>query len=125
MFASARLQALLGTARADAARTFYGETLGLKLVSDDAFALVFAAADGEVRVAKVPAVMPAAYAVLSLIVDDVHAGARELAQKGVRLERFPFLQQDADGVWTAPDHTMVAWFRDPDGNLLSITQYPE
>ncbi len=125
MLAGAKLQPLVATARAEASKAFYQDLLGLRLVQEDAFALVFAGAEGDLRVTQAPAVMPSTYAVLSFVIDDIATILAALAARGVRFERFAFLQQDKDGVWTAPDHTMVAWFRDPDGNLLSLTQYPE
>jgi catechol 2,3-dioxygenase-like lactoylglutathione lyase family enzyme len=122
MLANATLQPMLATARADAARAFYRDTLGLTLNSDDIFALVFAVGDGEVRIAKAPAVTPSLYAVMGFIVDDIAAIVARLTEKGVAFERYGFLVQDAAGIWTAPSGTQVAWFRDPDGNLLSLSQ---
>jgi predicted enzyme related to lactoylglutathione lyase len=60
--------------------------------------------------------------VLGFIVPDISAAIRELSGRGVNFERFPFVEQDADGVWTAPGGARVAWFKDPDGNTLSLTQ---
>jgi len=122
MFAHARLQALISAARPDAARQFYQDTLGLTLESEDQFAMTFRFGDGELRIAKVPSVAPSPYAVAGFVVADVSAIAAGLAAKGVRLERFPFLIHDGDGVWTAPDGAKVIWLRDPDLNLLSVSQ---
>lgn len=116
------IQAMATTARPDAAKTFYGETLGLKLILEDQFAMQFVGAIGFLRIAKVPAVMPATQAVVAFAVADVDANVKALAAKGVRFERFAFLQQDEHGVFAGPDGSRTAWFRDPDLNLLSITQ---
>jgi len=116
------LQALVGTARPDAAKEFYHKTLGLTLETEDQFALTFTIRGGVLRISKVPTVAPSPYAVAGFVVEDVEAAAAELVLKGVRMERFPFLMQDPQGVWTAPDGSKVAWFRDPDLNLLSISQ---
>lgn len=124
MLGDAVIQAMVATARPDAAKTFYAETLGLKLILDDQFAMQFVGAIGFLRVAKVPAVMPATQAVAAFAVADVDAAVQALAGKGVRFERFAFLQQDAAGVYVGPDGSRTAWFRDPDLNLLSITQLP-
>lgn len=122
MLEHAQLQALVGTARSEASKEFYNKTLGLTLESEDQFALTFKISGGTLRVSKVPTVAPSPYAVVGFAVKDVETAAAELTLKGVRLERFPFLMQDAQGVWTAPDGSKVAWFRDPDLNLLSISQ---
>jgi len=124
MLGDAILQAIIGTARPDAARTFYGETLGLKLIEETQFGLVFAGQIGLLRVAKLAAVIPSSTAVAGFMVADVGKVAADLAAKGVKLERFAFLEQDAAGLWTAPDGSKVGWFRDPDFNLLSISQRP-
>lgn len=124
MFAHAHLQALIGAARPDDARHFYRDVLGLTLHAEDQFSLTFRFGDAELRIAKVPSVAPSPYAVAGFLVPDASAAAAALTAKGVRLERFPFLIHDADGVWTGPDGTKVAWFRDPDLNLLSLTQRP-
>lgn len=122
MLNQAQLQALVGTTRPDASKEFYHKTLGLTLESEDQFALTFTLGGASLRVSKVPTVAPSPYAVAGFQVQDVEAHVAELILKGVRMERFPFLMQDAQGVWTAPDGAKVAWFRDPDLNLLSLTQ---
>src|SRR5688572_4781661 len=123
MLASATITALVGTAKPfDVAKAFYGGVLGLKLKSEDAFACVYEGANAVVRVSRVPAVTPAPYAVLAFNVPDIGVVVDGLTAKGVACERFPFLVQDAKGVWSAPDGTKVAWFRDPDLNLLSVVQ---
>ena len=122
MLTQAQLQALVGTARPDAAKEFYHKTLGLTLESEDQFALTFSLGAATLRVSKVPTVAPSLYAVAGFVVKDIETEVAELILKGVRIERFPFLMQDAQGIWTAPDGVKVAWFRDPDLNLLSLTQ---
>jgi catechol 2,3-dioxygenase-like lactoylglutathione lyase family enzyme len=111
---------------ADAARAaqFYGETLGLPLRSEDAFAIVFDANGVELRLQKVGAVTPAGVTVLGWQVRDLGAVLAELMARGVSLERYAWLSQDARGVWHAPSGAQVAWFKDPDGNLLSVAEYP-
>ncbi len=116
------LEALVGTARADAAKNFYHTTLGLTLESEDQFALVFAMNGGKLRVSKVPTVIPSSYAVLGFRVGDIAAVVAGLAGAGVAMERYPFLTQDGAGIWQAPGGARIAWFRDPDLNLLSVMQ---
>jgi catechol 2,3-dioxygenase-like lactoylglutathione lyase family enzyme len=122
LLTEAGLQAIIGTAKADAARAFYADTLGLELIGDDMFALLFKIGGGVLRIAKMPAYAPSPHAVLGFEVSDIEATRTALVAEGVALERFPFIPQDANGVWTAPDGMKVAWFRDPDLNLLSIMQ---
>lgn len=123
MLGSSTLTVLIGTVQPEAAKRFYGETLGLRFVGEDAFAAVFASKNADIRVSKTPAVVPAPYAVIAFDVADIAAAVDALVAKGVTFARFGFLPQDARGVWTAPDGaTKVAWFHDPDLNLLSIVQ---
>jgi len=122
MLADARITSLVGTMKPETAKAFYADTLGLKFVTDDGFALVFEGKDARIRVSRVPAMAPAAYAVLAFTVDDIGKAVDGLAAKGVVFARFGFFVQDEKGVWTAPDGTKVAWFHDPDMNLLSLVQ---
>jgi len=115
--------AFVGTANAEQARRFYRDVLGLTLVSEDPFALVFDANGTMLRVARVPNVQPAGYTVLGWRVKDAAATARQLAAAGVPLERYGGMPQDEDGIWTAPSGARIAWFKDPDGNTLSIGQF--
>lgn len=123
MLGNSKVVAIVGTARGEVARNFYADTLGLKLLHDDSFAFVFDVDGRELRLSRVPAVVPSAYAVLGFQVADIAATVDALTAKGVAMERYTFFQQDARGVWKAPDGTQVAWFRDPDMNLLSVVQH--
>jgi Lactoylglutathione lyase and related lyases len=107
------------------ARAFYGEVLGFTLLSDDDFALAFDANGTMLRVAKAREFKPAQGTVLGWQVPDIHAAVAALVLRGVHFEQFglPFLKQDAAGVWTAPNGDEVAWFKDPDGNVLSISHH--
>lgn len=104
---------------------FYLETLGLTLVSDDPYALVFDVNGSMLRVQKVPELVPARHTVLGWEVPDIGAAIKELMQKGVRFEHYDGLTQDESGVWTTPSGAQVAWFKDPDGNTLSLTQFQQ
>jgi catechol 2,3-dioxygenase-like lactoylglutathione lyase family enzyme len=106
------------------ARTFYEEVLGLKLVADDAFALVFDVAGTMLRVTRVEALEPQPFTVLGWSADDIESAVRALADRGVGFERYPGLEQDDLGIWASPGGARVAWFKDPDGNTLSLTQQP-
>ena len=105
------------------AKEFYRDTLGLKLVEDSPFALVFDANGTMLRVQKVREVVPAGYTILGWEVDDIGTTVGGLSKEGVRFERYDGLPQDEKGIWTAPDGSRVAWFKDLDGNTLSLTQF--
>ncbi|HYD88189.1 MAG TPA: VOC family protein [Vitreimonas sp.] len=123
MLGSSTITALVGTAKPEAAKAFYGETLGLKFVAEDQFAAIFEGKNLKIRVSKTPVVVPAPYAILSFDVANMEEAVDALAAKGVTFARFGFLPQDAKGIWSAPDGTKVAWFHDPDLNLLSLVQH--
>ena len=120
MLGDAKIMAFAATANADAARAFYESILGLRLVVDDGFALVFDANGTTLRIAKVDAVAPPPYTSLGWTVADAAATARALTAKGVVMERFGGMEQDDLGLWSVGP-VRIGWFRDPDGNLLSIT----
>lgn len=120
MLSSEKLIAFVSTTNADRARAFYRDTLGLRLVSEDGFALRFDCGGTILRVTIAPEVIPAKYTVLGWGVEDLKATLLSLQEAGVQFERFGFFKQDEFGIWTAPSGDQVAWFRDPDGNLLSI-----
>jgi len=122
MLASAALVAFAPTTDLDRAQAFYGDTLGLALASRDAFACSFDAQGTTLRVILVDSLTPAPWTVLGWTVPDVHATVRALAGRGVACTRYDGMGQDDDGVWTAPSGDQVAWFPDPDGNTLSVTQ---
>lgn len=114
--------ALVGTVDPVRAKAFYAGALGLRLISEDGFALIFDAGGTKLRVSVVRAVVPASYTVLGWLVPDIQQAVRDLAQRSVVFQRFDGMAQDDLGIWTAPGGTKVAWFRDPDGNTLSLTQ---
>ena len=107
------------------AMKFYRDTLGLRLLFDQSpFALVFDAHGTMLRVTPVKEVQPAGYTVLGWQVTDIVAAATALKAAGVKFEHYPGLEQDDLGVWTVPGGAAkVAWFNDPDGNILSISQH--
>ena len=124
MIGDAKLIAMVGTMRGDAARDFYRDTLGLKLREENQFAYVFDVDGVELRLSKVPALIPTAFAIMGFRVTDIEAEIDAIVAKGVTMERYGFLQQDARGVWDSPDGgAKVAWFKDPDFNVLSFVQH--
>jgi catechol 2,3-dioxygenase-like lactoylglutathione lyase family enzyme len=118
-----RLMAFVATSKPEESRRFYREVLGLSLTEEGPFALVFDAHGTMLRVQKVEAFRPQGHTALGWHVDDIRGTIRSLEQRGVRFERYPGMPQDEFGVWTTPDGSSVAWFKDPDGNVLSLTQF--
>ena len=107
----------------DKARSFYEGVLGLRFVKDDGFALVLDANGIIVRVAKVPDFTPAQFTILGWEVSGIEKVVAALQERGVQFERFGFFKQDELGIWTAPTGDKVAWFKDPDRNILSVSQH--
>ena len=118
-----KIISFVATVKPEAARKFYEKTLGLKFVSDDPFAIVFDVNGVMLRVTKVKELVTAGYTVLGWDVADIRAEVEGLVKKGVKFERYEFLEQDELGIWSAPGGAKVAWFKDPDGNTLSLTQF--
>lgn len=123
MLGSANIVAMVPTRDSNKARAFYEKSLGLRFVKDDGFALVFDAHGIMLRVSKAPEFKPLPFTILGWQVSDIATKATELAASGVHFERFGFFEQDKLGIWTAPNGDKVAWFKDPDGNILSISQH--
>jgi catechol 2,3-dioxygenase-like lactoylglutathione lyase family enzyme len=123
MLDKCKVVSFVATSKPDSARGFYELTLGLRLITDDAFAIVFDANGIMLRVQKVQEHTPPNYTVLGWDVADIGTSVKELSSKGVRCERYEWLEQDESGVWTSPSGGKIAWFKDPDGNILSLTQF--
>jgi len=122
MLTDGKVMAFLATRDGNRARAFYEKTLGLRVISDDDFALAVDTGGTMLRIQKVASFAPHAFTALGWEVPDVATMVANLAAAGVTCERFPGLGQDERGVWLAPSGARVAWFKDPDGNLLSLTQ---
>ncbi len=112
----------IATTDANAARRFYGDILGLMHLESSPYACVFADGENMLRIQIVPALEPAAHTVHGWQVDDIETEIRDLQAKGVVFEIFEFLKQSPSGVWTTPDGHKIAWFKDPSGNILSLTE---
>jgi catechol 2,3-dioxygenase-like lactoylglutathione lyase family enzyme len=123
MLGSTNIIAFIPTRDSNQARAFYEGILGLRFVKDDGFALVFDANSIMVRIAKAPEFKPLQFTILGWQVSNIEKMAADLQKKGVNFERFGFFEQDELGIWTAPSGDKVAWFKDPDGNMLSISQH--
>ena len=116
--------AFVGVSSLGRAAEFYGGTLGMELADERPFALVARMRGTMLRITEVPAVAPASYPVLGFEVTDVAGAVDRLAARGVSSIRYDGMEQDERGIWTAPGGARVAWFRDTDGNVLSLTQLP-
>jgi catechol 2,3-dioxygenase-like lactoylglutathione lyase family enzyme len=108
---------------ASKAREFYEGILGLRFIKDDGFALVFDANGIMVRMAKMKEVVPVQFTILGWQVSNIENMVQALRNKGIHFEIFSFFKQDERGIWTAPTGDKVAWFKDPDGNMLSLSQH--
>ena len=123
MLSAGKLIGFVPTKNSHRAREFYEGKLGFKFVSDDQFALVMQAGESMVRIAKVEKFMPAQYTVMGWEVTAIEATVKWLNGRGVTFEKYPIVQDQKQGIWTTPNGDRVAWFKDPDGNVLSLSQH--
>ena len=123
MLAGNDLMAFLATSDPAKALAFYQDALGLTLIADEEYALVFEANGTMLRVQKVASVAAAPYTALGWSTQAIDEDVAGLTARGVVFERFEGMEQDTAGIWTAPGGARVAWFKDPDGNLLSLTEF--
>jgi catechol 2,3-dioxygenase-like lactoylglutathione lyase family enzyme len=124
VLSAAPLVAFAATTDLPRSHAFYAGVLGLTHLETTPFANVYDAAGTTLRVTLVDRVHPASYTLLGWTVDDIAAAIEALVARGVAFERYDGVHQDPAGVWTAPSGARIAWFRDPDGNVLSLTQTP-
>ncbi len=125
MLDDAAVMAFAATGNPKLAKSFYQDTLGLRLVADSPFARVCDSNGVEVRIQKVEKVSPPQGTVLGWRVRNLQQTMTDLSKAGVSFERYSFLELDERGIWTSPDGAQVAWFKDPDANTLSLTQAPD
>ena len=128
MLADAKAVGFVLTTDADRARRFYEGTLGLDFVADNGFAMAFragpAAGGATLMVTRVSKFTPGEHTVFGWEAKDVQAVARQLRERGVAAERYPYFEQDEDGLWSPSDgRVQLMWFKDPDGNVLSAATH--
>jgi catechol 2,3-dioxygenase-like lactoylglutathione lyase family enzyme len=123
MLASMNMIGFLLTKDYDKARAFYEGNLGFEFVSLDHFALVMRAGKTMIRIVKVPTFTPLQSTVLGWEVGDIEAVVDWLMKRGVVFEKYPFVEDKERGIWNAPGGSKVAWFKDPDGNVLSVAEH--
>ena len=121
--ANCDVMAFVATTQPEKARAFYCDVLGLSFEEDSPFALVVRTANATLRIQKVQSFTPLPFTSLGWTVEDIKATAQQLIEKGVTFERFEWMDQDELGIWSSPSGALVCWFKDPDGNLLSLTQF--
>jgi catechol 2,3-dioxygenase-like lactoylglutathione lyase family enzyme len=118
-----KMVAFVATVSPADAKRFYQDTLGLRLVDESPFALAFDAHGTMLRVTIVERAVIAPYTVLGWNVPDVAATVEQLRKAGVKFYRYPGMDQDTLDIWTSPSGARIAWFKDPDGNTLSVTEF--
>jgi catechol 2,3-dioxygenase-like lactoylglutathione lyase family enzyme len=123
VLAASDVIAFVPTTDLASARSFYETTLGLPVVAEDAYACVFDTSGTMLRLTVVGEVAHPGYTVLGWRVTNIRETVAGLETRGVVFARFDGMEQDASGVWTAPSGERVAWFSDPDGNVLSLTEF--
>ena len=123
MLSQSKLQTIICTTNLPAAESFYRDVLGLELSHKSDGALVFNVGGSDLRVSPVPSTTPSEHTMLGFAVSDVNSTIGLLADKGVDFETFEGFSHDANGALDTPHGSRVAWFRDPDGNLLSVVQF--
>jgi catechol 2,3-dioxygenase-like lactoylglutathione lyase family enzyme len=123
MLGDQNIVAFVPTTDFERARAFYEGILGLRFKHEDGFALVLDANGIMLRIAKIPVFQPARFTILGWEVQGIHDVVAKLTAKGLLFEQFGLPNQDEAGVWTAPTGDKVAWFKDPDGNILSLSEH--
>jgi|SRR5580658_2311025 catechol 2,3-dioxygenase-like lactoylglutathione lyase family enzyme len=123
MLASSKIIAFVPTTDSAKARSFYEGKLGLEFVGEDTFALVMRAGETMIRIAKAQDFTAPAYTVLGWEVTNIEEVVAWLQQRGVAFEKYPWVEDKEAGIWIAPGGDKVAWFKDPDGNVLSVSQH--
>lgn len=123
MLNDSKLVGFVATTDYAKARAFYEGQLGLRFVSQDPFALVLNSNGNMIRIPQLKELKPQSFTVLGWEVTNIEQKVSELQQKGISFEKYGFPGQDERGIWSAPGGAKVAWFKDPDGNILSISQH--
>jgi catechol 2,3-dioxygenase-like lactoylglutathione lyase family enzyme len=123
MLESGKMVGFVLTKDYDQARAFYEGKLGFEFVSQDQFALAMKVGGHFVRISKVPNFTPLRSTVLGWEVENIETVVAWLKQRGVVMEKYPFIQDPERGIWTTPNGDKVAWFKDADGNVLSVSEH--
>ncbi len=124
MLSNETLKTFVPTVKPQEAKAFYRDKLGLTLLGEDDYGIEFNSGGTLLRVITVRELKPHEFTVLGWNVKDIEATIRSLNEKGVVFEKYDFLPHDDLGIWTSPNNSKVAWFKDQDGNVLSVSQMP-
>jgi catechol 2,3-dioxygenase-like lactoylglutathione lyase family enzyme len=119
-----KMVGFVATTDYEKARAFYEGKLGFEFISLDQFALVLGVGENKIRISKVADFKPMPGTVLGWEVNDIEAVVMSLRDRGVATEKYPFVADQELGIWTAPSGDKVAWFKDPNGNVLSVSYHP-
>jgi catechol 2,3-dioxygenase-like lactoylglutathione lyase family enzyme len=123
MLSASKLVGFITVTAYEKARAFYEGKLGFEFVSLDQFALALRAGANMIRISKSETFKPAQGTVLGWEVEDIGAVVSWLASRGVETEKYPFVEDKETGIWNSPSGDSVAWFKDPDGNVLSVSHH--
>jgi len=123
MLTDEKLKAFIPTVKPKEAKLFYRGILGLTLLSEDNYALEVETSGALLRITTVQDLTPHPFTILGCNLNNIIPVIKELNGKNIFCERYDFLEQDNMGIWTSPNGSKVAWFKDPDGNVLSLTEY--
>lgn len=118
-----KIVAFVPTRDPNQARYFYEGILGLRVISQDDFAVVFEANGTMLRVTSVQNFQPQQFTILGWDVVDIEGSVSRLSERGIKLENYGMAGQDQRGIWKSPSGARIAWFKDPDGNVISLTQF--
>ena len=125
MLKGAKITAFLPSTKREQSKQFYTEVLGLQIISEDDYAIELKGNGARLRITIVPALNPQPFTVLGFKIEEIESQVISLSNKGLEFERYDNLDQNELRIWTAPSKAQVAWFKDPDGNILSLTEYFE
>jgi catechol 2,3-dioxygenase-like lactoylglutathione lyase family enzyme len=123
MLSQCEVMGFIPTRDAEKARGFYVDKLGFQVVYEDGFAVEILSGLTHIRLTKMGEFKPEGHTILGWRVREIEAEVRELSSQGVEFQRYPGLEQDELGIWSSPSGAKVAWFCDPDGNVLSVSQH--
>ena len=123
MLKSAKIVAFLQVSDRSKAKAFYVDVVGLRFISEDPFALVVESNGTRVRIGEAKEMKPVQGTALGWEVADIEEAVAYLLTRGIELQQYGFSGQDERGIWTTPNGDKVAWFKDPSGNTLSVSQH--
>ena len=124
MLQEPRITSILPSSNLEQSKEFFESKIGLQIISEDPYGVELEGLDSVLRLSLVQQFTPQAFTVLGFKVSDISLEVKSLTSKGVIFENYDSLDQDELGIWTSPSNAKVAWFKDPEGNVLSLTQYP-